>query len=306
MAKGNHQKSLNDMLVSGASGFVGEHLLRRLIASGATPIGTYHRHPLQIEGATMVPLDWTDRAQVRTLLRRFQPRILYHLAALTSAPACEADPAAARQDIVVATENLVQESRQLGPAPWIVALSTDLVFQGDAAPYQEADPAKPLSVYGRCKLEAEQCLPEETTIVRASLLYGPPTTHGSSFLSWLVGGLLRREPVTLFTDEIRTPLHVDDLVNALIALGEAQAAGLWHAGGPERLDRFRMGQIVARTWGEPETYLKPSRLADAVHAAPRPKDVSLDSRKLWTYLNQTPRSFGEGIADARRHWRDAH
>jgi dTDP-4-dehydrorhamnose reductase len=233
------------------------------------------------------------------LIREVKPGAIYHCAAATDAAYCEQHPDEARADIVDATGNLTRAVAELALDTPFVALSTDLVFDGEHAPYREVDLAQPVCEYGRLKLEAERSVLElpRGVALRSSLVYGPPSTHKASFLGWMVDALAGGRPLELFSDEVRTPIFVDDLCDAMVALAHEQggASGLWHAGGPQRLDRATVGRVVSRALGLDDALVRPVLLAESSYAAPRPRDVSLDSDRLWSRLSRRPRTLAEGL-----------
>lgn len=293
------------ILVTGASGFLGEHLVRRLVESRHAVVGTVHRRPVAIEGARMERIDLADLNATRRLVELVRPRVVIHAAALTDVAACERDPALARQAIVDATAHLCRAVAEEAPQARLLALSTDLVFDGRHAPaagYTEGDAPCPLSEYGRLKLEAEGIALAHPggCVLRPALLYGAPTTHKGSFLAWLIGSLRRGEKVTLFEDEIRSPAHVDDVIDALCHLAQQLAEGVWLAGGGESLSRYAMGEIIADLYELPTEGLVRTRLADSTYAAPRPSCLALDSAKLWGRLGWRFRGFREGMESLRR------
>jgi len=287
------------ILVTGASGFLGEHLVRVLAARGADVVGTYLNHPIDIAGARTVPVDLADGPAVERLIRDLRPGAVFHCAALTDAAACERDPAAAEAAIVDATARLAGALGRLAPGTPMVAVSTDLVFDGEGAPYAEEDEAKPLGVYGSLKLRAERPVLDLPlgSVVRTALLFGPPGTCKGGFLAWMIGAILRDERLTLFEDEVRTPVHVRDVVDAMLALAMGGRRGLFHAGGPERLSRMEMGRILCRVAGRDEKALVSVRLAESKYPAPRPRDVSLVSEKLREATGFAPRTFEQGLRE---------
>ncbi len=82
------------VLVTGASGFLGEHLAWRLAAVGNIVVGTNHHNPVRIFRADVIPIDLVDAASVLRLFRDLRPVAMFHCAALTDMNACERDPAA--------------------------------------------------------------------------------------------------------------------------------------------------------------------------------------------------------------------
>ena len=133
-------------------------------------------------------------------------------------------------------------------------------------------------------------------VLRTSLVYGPATQHRSSFVDWMAATLKKGQVLSLFDDEIRTPICVDDVCHAAMDMLTAEHhAGLWHMGGPERLSRAQMGHIICDVFGLDDTLIHHQKLAESTYPAPRPADVSLDSTRLWSHLSRTPRSFANGL-----------
>jgi dTDP-4-dehydrorhamnose reductase len=184
----------------------------------------------------------------------------------------------------------------------LVALSTDLVFGGESAPYVETDPPRPLSVYGRTKREGEQTVLAEfpaAAVARVALVYG--RGHGargtaSESVAW---ALRAGRPATLFTDEQRTPVDAVSVAEATLRLLSGTASGVFHLGGPERLSRFELGRRVARALGLPEAGLRPSAQAEYKGSDPRPADVSLDIGRARRELGWEPRPVEEALREGR-------
>ncbi len=184
----------------------------------------------------------------------------------------------------------------------LVALSTDLVFAGDASFVAEGDATGPLNVYGRTKRAGEQAvlatLPS-AAVARVALVlgrgHGPRATSTESVAQALRAG---RSP-RLFTDEYRTPIDPESLAGALARLVKGDGAGLLHLGGPERLSRYELGLRVARAFGLPEDRITPALQSE--HAGPdrRAPDVSLDSTRARRDLGWEPRPLDAAIRDSR-------
>lgn len=232
-------------------------------------------------------VDLGDRDAVLRLVREVRPGVVFHCAARTHGVSCQNDPAGARVDIVDATRNLAQALSELVPEAPLVALSTDLVFDGEHAPYREEDPTGPVLVYGQLKLEAESEVLSHPhgAVARTSIIYGCPATHKASFLGTLIERLAAGNEQEAYVDEVRTPIWVGDLCDVLVAMAAERVAGVWHAGGPQRLNRLQVAELVCEAFGLPRRLLKPCTVAESTYPVPRPRDVSLDHTKLLCGLN---------------------
>lgn len=271
------------LLITGASGFLGWHLARAAQATWQVE-GTYHRHAPPLPGVKLHCIDLTAAIALNDWLAQVAPAAVIHTAALSQPNRCEQEPDLSYKVNVEATRALAQfcGSRHI---PFVFT-STDQVFDGQAAPYDETSLPSPISVYGRHKAEAEaiiQAAHPNAVICRLPLLYGPPSPTAECFLQGFLRTLGAGQPLHLFTDEFRTPVYVEDAAAGLL-LALEKATGLLHLGGPDRSSRYDFGLRLAEVFGFDKRLLVPSQQADVVMPAPRPADMS----------SRSPRAFELG------------
>jgi dTDP-4-dehydrorhamnose reductase len=266
------------LLVTGASGQLGAYLLRRLHGTGGVTAWSGSRTGT-LFGAPLRPVDLGDEGAVATAFGEARPDAVIHAAAWARVGDCARDPETARRVNAGGTALLADLAAAAGAR--LVHVSTDLVFDGEHAPYREDDPAARVSVYGRTKLAAESAAraAPRAVVARVSLLYGPSLAGRPSFFDEQVAAMRAGRPLTLFADEWRTPLDLDTAAMALLALARADVTGVLHVGGPERFSRLEMGLRLARFLGVDAGNVIAARRADVPAAEPRPRDVSLDSSR---------------------------
>jgi dTDP-4-dehydrorhamnose reductase len=90
--------------------------------------------------------------------------------------------------------------------------------------------------------------------------------------------LTGRATGTLFADDIRCPVHVDDLAAAVLELAFSEATGVRHVAGPDALSRFEIGELIAQRDGADVSVLQRGSRREA--GVPGPLDVRLDG--TWT------------------------
>jgi dTDP-4-dehydrorhamnose reductase len=131
--------------------------------------------------------------------------LVLHAAAWTDVDGAEVDPEGAALANVEGTRNVVA----LG-AP-VVYFSTDYVFDGlKAGPYVESDQPKPLSAYGRTKLEGEREV-RDGWIVRSSWLFG---WTGRNFVRTMLELGAKQDEVAVVDDQRGSPTFVGHLAEA--------------------------------------------------------------------------------------------
>lgn len=293
------------ILLTGGSGYLGWFLTRSLGLRHSLAATSWN-HPIGHTSAKAVNIDLRNAQACDDLMQNLQPEAIIHAAALSQTTECERSLQLAHECNVTATRNLVQSAERLAHRPHFAFVSTDLVFDGEKGWYSEKDPPNPIMVYGKTKLEAEGVVSRFSgpwTIVRSALIYGWLACPRPSFLTWMLRGI-ESASGTLFADEFRTPVFVDDLALALERVVTNRFTGTLHVAGPERLSRYDFGLRVARAFALPPENVRAGLLAEATVAAPRPRDVSLNIELLRSQLDLKPRMPAEAlelIAARERH-----
>lgn len=252
------------VFVTGATGFVGENVARDLAARGHEVIAA--RRPDFVLEAPVIP------AGVEAVV---------HCAALARVGDCERDPAAAERLNVDATRALALESAER--AIPLVFTSTDLVFDGGAPPYDEEAPTSAPTVYGQTKVRAERAVLEadpRNVVLRLALVVGAHGGRPGGFLAWLVDGLARAEPLTLYENQRRAPLFVGDLAPVVeAALTGRLAGGVYHLASEPGVSREEIGHAVARAFRLPSGAIRGARL-ERGPGLPEVDDCTLRTTKI--------------------------
>ncbi|WP_017586570.1 SDR family oxidoreductase [Nocardiopsis ganjiahuensis] len=264
------------LLVVGATGFLGTHLLRQATAAGHTVTATHHRTPPPATpGVHWEPLDLRDRHQVHHLITTLRPRTVINAAYRQHEwPTTAHGPA-----------HLAQATTTTGAR--LIHLSSDAVFSGHAPHYDETAHPDPTTPYGAAKAAAETAvaaLDPTALIARTSLIIGDGDSPHEHRVRDLATG---HTEGALFTDDIRCPVHVHDLAAALLELAQTTRTGIHHLAGPHALSRHALGVLIARRQGLDPHRLPRSRRAQT--GPPGPLDLRLDSRRTQRHLRTTLR-----------------
>lgn len=228
---------MSRILITGGSSYLGQHLVP-LAAAAHTVHYTYHQNQPDLP-APGSPLDVREETAVRTLVSSFQPDIIIHLAGSNRGH----DMASV---IRLGASSIVWEARQVGAR--LIHLSTDSIFAGDAAPYDETAVPTPVNAYGRAKADAEAIVRQHpnSVIVRTSLIYGLHTMdHGTC---WMANALAQDQPVTLFSNQLRNPVWVDSLCQALLELAQNGYTGVLNVAGRQALSRADFALKMLDYW----------------------------------------------------------
>ena len=266
---------MDSVVVTGASGLLGAYVSVALSRRRAPFFGW--------SGTKEVPwahrVELTDEDAVARAFDEAAPSVVVHCAAMSAASDCARDPDRARAVNVDATARLARSCDAAGAR--LVLVSTDLVFDGEHAPYDEDAARSPLSVYGRTKADAEDAAlaAGDACVVRVSLLFGATVGPRLGFFDQQTRAIERGDAMTLFDDEWRTPLSLASAAEGLLLVAASDARGVLHLAGPERMTRLVMGQRLAATLGRDASTLRAASRTSAA-GEPRARDVSLSTRKF--------------------------
>lgn len=242
------------------------------VTGGAGMLGSWlaEIHPARhrVVATSRADVELSDTEAVRAFTRSLEPDLVIHTAYGTA----DLD-----RDVRTATASVAAACRDTDTE--LLHLSTDVVFDGRGGPYGENAPLSPVHAYGRAKADAERLVTEavpDAAIVRTSLIcWNDPLDPRSQAV---VDALDAGPPPTMFIDELRNPVRVDDLaatIWALVDVPRGPRAGMWHVVGAEPFSRHALAELVAHHAGRDAGQL-PIVSADTWQGAePRPRDCRL-------------------------------
>jgi len=290
------------VLVTGAAGFIGSHLVDRLLTLGCDVVGVdaftgYYARELKEANLRRAFLHRGGRFRlVEGDLARMDLAALLrgvdavaHLAAEPGVRASFGGYSLYHERNVVATERLLEATVQAGVGRFVFASSSS-VYGGDRGrPVGEGDGLRPASPYARTKLEAERLVEGHAgrglsaTALRYFTVYGPRQRPEMALAAFVDRALLR-EPVEVYGDggQVREMTYVSDAVAATVAaLGRGPEGGfaVYNVGGGGRASvRYLVGLVGEALGVEVEARYGPEA----------PGDV----RSTWADLSAARRGLG--------------
>lgn len=273
--------SKRKLFVTGASGFLGYHLLH--VAQKEWEVyGLTHTQSIATSSATLVNCDIRNYIELGNYIDDIEPDVIIHAAAISDANYCQQNKELSYAVNVEAAMNIAGIAADYN-IPFAFT-STDLVFDGKQGMYKEEDDKNPLSVYGEQKSEAEdeiRSIYPSATIFRLPLMIGAPEASRSNYLKNFLQQISEGQKATLFYDEYRSACGAKSIAQGMLTLlgNNSDLPPVVHIAGPERLSRYDIGLAIAKAFGLSETMLQSMSQKDLQMAAPRPADVSLDISK---------------------------
>ena len=227
-------------LVTGGAGFIGSHIVDRLLADGyrvrvLDNFSTGKRVNLPDSGdLEIVTGDVGSFDDVREAMKDVE--LVFHEAAVASVPKTINDPLGSHQTNYVGTLNVLEAARQQGTKRVVFASSAAVYGDLPELPKREDMPLKPLSPYAVDKLASEYACQMythlhglETVCLRYFNVYGPRQDPGSPYsgvISIFADRLKKGEQVVIYGDgeQTRDFVFVSDVVEANIKAATTSTA----------------------------------------------------------------------------------
>jgi UDP-glucuronate 4-epimerase len=294
------------ILVTGAAGFIGSHLVERLLARGDEVVGIDNFDPFyspeekrrnlldagRNPGFRLVEADCADGAALEAALGDARFAAIVHLAAKAGVRPSIEQPAAYTRANIVATQTMLELARRRGIERFVFGSSSSVYGNTERAPFSEQDAAdRPISPYAATKRAGEllchtyhHLYGTGVVALRFFTVYGPrqrPDLAIRKFATLMLAG----QPVPMFGDGTmeRDYTWIDDILQGVLAaldLTREQPGGyeIINLGESRTTTVLRLIELLARALGtEPSIERRPLQPGDVQRTC---ADVSRARQRL--------------------------
>lgn len=282
------------VFIVGASGFVGRIMFEYLSREHET-YGSFYSNPVK----RLIHLDMTDLNAVKEILISLKPDVIIQPAANPNVEYCEEHPMETWQVNVEGSENLIETAREIGAK--FVYFSSDYVFDGTDGPYSEDDVPNPINEYGLQKLAVEKLIKKSLDnylIIRITVVYGWES-QGKNFVMGLIKNLKNCDFIKVPCDQIGSPTYVNNMVQAVKELVEADKTGIYHVVGTDVMDRYIFAKNVAEIFELDENLLIPITTNQLGQKAKRPLKAGMKVDKVQKDVSIRLIGVKEGLEDMK-------
>lgn len=294
------------VMVTGGAGFIGSHLVDRLIQEGHEAVvvdnlSTGKRKHVN-RAARLYKLD-VQSPRLERVFRKERPSVLMHLAAQMDIRRSVEDPIFDAQSNILGTINVLEQAVRHGSRKVVFASSGGAIYgEQEVFPAPESHPTRPLSPYGISKLAGEFYLAYyqqhsgiQYVSLRYSNVYGPrQDPHGEAgvvaiFTQKMLSG---EQPIVNGTGrQTRDFVFVEDVVDAHLAVMGKDVQGCYNVGvGEETSINELFGMLADLTKSGSKQVHGPAKKGEQARSV-------VDSTKLRQELGWEPRTpLSEGLS----------
>lgn len=247
------------ILVTGATGFLGRHLVKALRDRNDVVVSLVRD---RFEGQSSDIDVFEPLSAIERVIAEHDINTVIHLAAQTQVSTAVADPISSWETNTRGTWQVLDACRRQKVTRTIVA-SSDKVYGDGASPYTEGQPLQSNGIYATSKL-CEDLIAQayvreygmSIAITRCGNLYGPGHTNWSTLIPGTIRSLLRGEAPVLRSNggPKRDYLYVEDAVDGYLKLIDSQATGAFNFGtgvGTRAIDVVKMLLSITKTNFDP-------------------------------------------------------
>jgi dTDP-4-dehydrorhamnose reductase len=288
-------QKMKKVLITGANGFLGQHLTRFLKSREYEVVAT-SKVPCRIHGLSNVQfeqVDLGDKASIEQMLSKHSFDVIIHNAALSKPDECENNKNYCLSVNVQATKYLLDATNG-----HFIYISSDFIF-GEDGPHAEDALTGPLNFYGESKLLAEKLVVEsgkKCTIVRPAFIYGAAGEGiRPSFLHWVRTNLEQQKQIKVVGDQKRTPTYAEDICKGISAIIDREVTGVFNLAGKDILSPYQMAVKTANVLKLDSSLIIEVTAETFTEPVRRAKRSGLKIEKARRELGYSPVSFEEGV-----------
>lgn len=265
-------------IVTGGAGFIGSHLVDRLIADGLAVLAIDDLSTgsaASLSGEAEFEHRDIGTARLDRLFRSWQPDVVFHLAAQASVPMSLRDPMRDLRVNVIGTHRVARATRDAGAQRIVFVSSGGAVYGETRHPATERTIPAPTSYYGIHKLAGEGHIAVGGVpyqIARPANVYGPRQAAGleGAVVAAFLDQSARDGGLVIHGDgrQTRDLVHVLDVVDAFVRLASTSTAcRIWNVASDRSVTIRALAEIIEQGVGHPlRRSYSPRRPGDVRHS----------------------------------------
>lgn len=291
---------MHKILVTGAGGFLGSYLCK---FTGDLEISSLQRAVRETNAFLLISngkrsiLDNPDfRKIIEKAFEESNCDVVINCIANTSAERCELEPDDAFYVNAMIPLLISESAKEFNIK--VVHISTDAVFGQNGSHFSPDIIPMPKSIYGKSKLSGEKnvsSINPNNLIIRTNFFGN--YKHKTTLFNYFYDNLIENNPVIGFTNQIFTPMYIEDLVANIYNLATTKESGIFHLGGDFTISKYDLAIEIAESMGIPKSLVIAREYSNDPKGPTRNLDISLDSSKSSRFIIKNS-TLSQGVQKA--------
>lgn len=265
------------ILLIGASGYLGGHMYNQFKKNGHTVVGTYYKHQTD---KSMIPFDINkDDIDDIDIFLEDKEKCAVICAAETKLDTCENEKEESFQTNVLSTIKIIEELKARNY--YIVFCSTESVYDGKKGNYTETDSADAVNEYGRMKIQIEQYIMKycsEACIFRIGRVVGDALWPRDILFDWKKKANEKKD-IYCIRGNYFAPVDVEDVVNCVELACSQRIFGIYNLCGDKIYSRAELCISFLQALGL-ETNVCEKDAEKFNFSAERPLNIGMSNQKV--------------------------
>lgn len=279
--------SKTNILVMGAFGYLGTHLIKDLRLSGSYNVFTHsHTQPADFSNALY------DLNEVESLLLKNKFDFCINLLAVTDVDYCEKNYNEALKFNYTPVKNIVSVINKHQLSLKLIHISTDHVYNAD---HSSEDQVELVNSYATTKFLADKEATCAQSVVLRTNFFGPSASAKRSFTDWIDQAYAKGETISGFTDIYFSPVHFGTLISVIELVMASFQPGVYNVGSTNGFSKYDFIKKYFELKKYDLTQLKTAQYSNIPSKIKRPLDMRMNVSKLENTYGIRMRSLQEEI-----------
>ena len=239
--------------------------------------------------------DLTQIEQLKSALNDFSISTIINFAALTSVEECECNIPNAFRTNVRLLQTLAAWISNDRPDIHLINISTDHIYDAPSSEMSSECDVNPKNVYALTKLMGEYALSEICACNLRTNFFGKSYVKKLSFSDWIVEKNRRSEVIHAFDDVFFSPVATVTLTGVIDSIIGARLQGTFNLGSVESITKADFVSRLINALGLDQQLVQPTSIDSRNDLVARPKNMAMDSSKLFRALSLKPRLIDDEI-----------
>lgn len=241
--------------------------------------------------------DIINKKKILSFIKKIDPALIVHAASLGNVDYCEKHSNEAYKVNVEGTQNIIDAAKAVNAK--IIFLSSNAVYDGDNAPYDEKSITNPVDVYGKTKVKGENAILKSNLnycIVRLITMYGWPQPGGrANPVTWVIDNLKKGERINVVNDIYNNHLWAGQAAEVIWKVIKKNISGVYNIAGADCISRYELALKVAKVFDLDSSLISLVSSDFFKNIAKRPKNTCFNTKKMEKELDIKPLSVDEGL-----------